>query len=305
MSKKFKLEKRIVVFLDILGFSHTVLNDPQNAKKIMHVLDDSVKSLKAAKKDHDLDSLKITWFSDSIIISDSEVNIGALSDILNAIENIQSFLCLSQITIRGGVSIGDCYHTGNNVFGEAMVRAYELEGKAITPRVILGDEVIEMIEKDKLEQERALEQKYEYDLEIYKNSPKEMEEITKEYSNRITESDMIMSHLIKVDKDGRYYIDYIRELLSRAVAFEKYDEKFCSDRYKDTILPIRECIENGLRHKNESVRNKYAWIAEKYNNEIKFIIKTVNKDFLNDFKNKTLQIIEYETVTLIEYKEVK
>lgn len=304
MSRKFKLEKRIVVFLDILGFSNTVLNDQENAKKIMNVLDEAVESLKSTKKDHDLDTLKITWFSDSIIISDSDVNIASLLSILLAIENIQSFLCLSQVTIRGGVSIGECYHTGTNVFGEAMVRAYELEKKAITPRVILSEEVMEFIEKSHIEESNIIERKFEENLNLY--SSEEMEYISEEYSVTKTNSEYIKMNIIKRDNDGIYYVDYIEELLSRAIATydSKYNKKYYVDRYEDTVCALRECIENGLKNESKSVKEKYAWIVEKYNQSLRILSKTANKDFLNDFKDKTMQIIKYENVTLIEYNDL-
>jgi hypothetical protein len=45
--------------------------------------------------------------------------------------------------IRGGVAKGKLYHANGVVFGEAMVRAYQLESRvAVYPRVVVADELI-------------------------------------------------------------------------------------------------------------------------------------------------------------------
>src|SRR4051794_26916634 len=46
------------------------------------------------------------------------------------------------VLLRGGMDFGELYHQDGVVFGEALVRAYNLEKSARVPRVLVSDSII-------------------------------------------------------------------------------------------------------------------------------------------------------------------
>ncbi len=137
-------EKRIVAFLDILGFS-TAIEDSKTdtalrrrIKKAMEIIRES------AKNEVDYSVRKVSTFSDSAVIS-YELKQSALFYLLMDIIHLQLGLGGLGFMIRGGIAIGDCYHDGNIVFGPAMNEAYRLEHDvAQWPRVIIMAETLKL-----------------------------------------------------------------------------------------------------------------------------------------------------------------
>ena len=147
--------KRIVTFIDVLGFKNHIDKSIGNNNYAQHLLS-VMKRIANIKDENDNGILsqkelgkEVTVFSDCIVISYPLENEGSLFFILLDIIHIQLDLYFAKIVIRGGVTIGDLYHDDNIVFGPAMVEAYRLESKvAKYPRIIIEKDVlIEGIEK--------------------------------------------------------------------------------------------------------------------------------------------------------------
>ena len=232
--EKQTYENRIVVFIDILGFSNivkstttikkaegfiqkanTVLNNLKSALEFIH------KHFDELKLDYANSSIQLSQFSDSIVISVLE-NSKELIIIFKHLKLIQARLLNKyNILIRGGVVKGKLIHTNSLLLGPAMINAYNLESKcALSPRIVVDPKV-----------------KWSYN------------KINKTETGEIIEKEKIL----KKDYDGTFYIDYFN-----------YDLEFYSDdndeEYYRTICNlIKENVENS----DISIRMKYLWMREK------------------------------------------
>jgi hypothetical protein len=165
-------EKRITFFIDILGFRNIVEKTTENKDyciEILNVLNsmnsenigqemfaeingakqsiermDELKKLRAklSKALIEKSSIKITHFSDSIVLS-----IGLENDMyaMSLIEYVGRLIYRLwkdfKVLIRGAVSVDDLVHIENGpLFGPAMVKSYDLETNlANYPRIIFDD----------------------------------------------------------------------------------------------------------------------------------------------------------------------
>lgn len=152
-----KYEEKYVVFLDILGFKQLVqqsesnpevlekLTAALNAMNIFKGLESLLARSNLAIQDGYKETVSISTFSDSVIISTRADIVGLL--LITSIAQILScnLFCLG-ILARGAISKGLLIHTDNMVLGSGLIKAYELESKAaIYPRVIVDECVIKDI----------------------------------------------------------------------------------------------------------------------------------------------------------------
>ncbi len=274
MSNLFNPEERIVAFIDILGFKNMVYKEKDKAKNIMRLLDDTVRDFIKLYKEENIyygvdDGIEITWFSDSIIISDNDITIHGIKFFLSLIQNIQSYFILEEVLIRGGISLGECYHGNSkvsgisNVFGEAMIDAYKLESEsALYPRIILSEELVKIIKDSKEKEDKLIDKNFELDLKAYSYDEDLISSICDEYSAKENTSLTILRENIIKDSDGWYYINYLEEPISRAKSYD--GSKLYNEIYLETAYAIKKFIEDNLEHENKNVRLKYTWLAEKY-----------------------------------------
>ncbi len=97
------------------------------------------------------DAVRTVYFSDNIGAS---IPLAGLDDVgakravcqlLRLLAGIQLYYLRDfGILCRGGVAVGDCFHSQNMIFGPALVEAYLLEGAAVTPRIAVSDEVVRL-----------------------------------------------------------------------------------------------------------------------------------------------------------------
>lgn len=166
-TSKLKYERRIVAFIDILGFKEIVKQSEKYTTKIkllysvLEYLKDWETSDKwdlkfveieedAQKKGVDKFDMRgktnSTSFSDNIVVSvkiGDNVNEMASTLIVN-LAYIGSILMEKGILLRGGITIGNIIHNQNGtVFGQGLIDAYMLEMKsAVYPRIILSDKLL-------------------------------------------------------------------------------------------------------------------------------------------------------------------
>jgi hypothetical protein len=160
-------ERRLVAFIDILGFKDIVRQSERDSKKVQ-VLYSALTYLKdwEASKKWDLKYVEIeedaqkkgvenfdirgktnsTSFSDSIVVSvrvDNNVNEMASTLIVN-LAYIGAILMEEGILFRGALTIGNIVHRDNGmVFGQGLIDAYLLESKSAKyPRVILSKKLL-------------------------------------------------------------------------------------------------------------------------------------------------------------------
>jgi hypothetical protein len=295
-------QKRIVVFLDILGFKNIVENTDY-AFSLIELLSNIKDSKKKLLKDISEDEIEITWFSDCIVIS-APLNIYYLHFTLEIVQQMQSELIQNQVLIRGGISIGDCYHKDDKLFGPAMNNAYRIESEiSNVPRVLLGEEVIKYIELSHTAEEKMLESQYTEELDLY--SDLDLTEISDRFIDQKTTAQLIFEVLILRDRDGFYFVNYLDDLITMCIHTGSYEEEeilnldgsrhdtsyenykeFIRSGYEYTIEPLKDFITKNLNGKNMNVLLKYTWLKEYYNNRIENYSKDLSEAFLNDLYYK-------------------
>jgi hypothetical protein len=161
-------EKRFVAFIDILGFKKLIDSveaateesaDFQRAKDILDFLHrESVESnghhdllvykqTKDGLLETELGDPRLSYISDCVIIS-TEGSFDGFKAICNKITKLSVQGASIGIYIRGAVTYGNVYHHGPMLFGTAYQRAYELEPKALYPRVIMDEVVFDFLKGD-------------------------------------------------------------------------------------------------------------------------------------------------------------
>uniref|UniRef100_UPI0025EA6EDA hypothetical protein n=1 Tax=uncultured Thiodictyon sp. TaxID=1846217 RepID=UPI0025EA6EDA len=141
-------EQSAIAFIDILGFKNALKNESK-ARGIFDALSNIRNRVGKYYSDPDrvlfrgILDIELTAFSDSIVISGSETQ--AIIVLFAALEFSQilvekGFLC------RGAIACGDLHHKNSILFGNSLVRAYELErSQAVYPRIILDDRTQELL----------------------------------------------------------------------------------------------------------------------------------------------------------------
>lgn len=241
MKTIYDYEKRIVAFVDILGFQSMVdtsVVDHYTFLKIRDALE-RFRELKREKEDDLYDKdIKVTTFSDSLVISYPANYVGGLFHILLDLTILQFDLLQNGVFVRGGIALGDLRHIQKEIFGPAMNAAYHLENeKAIYPRIIIEESTLNTgIDStyDKQNDEPLIDQN---------NHDVETKEVTE---------------LLKKDPDGYYSLDYLR------IAAGELDT---IDEYYLALNRARNYIQTALsiNHDNDTVRQKYEWLANYYN----------------------------------------
>jgi len=144
-------EQRAVAFLDVLGFKEIV-----SAAEKTQAGFDRLASLDAVINGHvrwDNQRLKAEvpkeahpkyiFISDSIVISTPLVvsieRVDGLDILVIKCTQIAQKLLEMGLLVRGGISIGNVWHSGSNIFGSAYIEAYQIEQQTKRPRIMLSE----------------------------------------------------------------------------------------------------------------------------------------------------------------------
>jgi len=147
-------KKSFVVFLDVLGFKNMVKGKRYaDIENYLNIVKREILSLKEIDLKKNIKSIVI---SDSIILSidtvdDNSEDLIILQNLCLFVAKIQEKLALENIWMRGAISHGETHfdEDNNQVVGEAYIDAYLLEeSKAIYPRVILDNRIINFLKCD-------------------------------------------------------------------------------------------------------------------------------------------------------------
>lgn len=141
-------ENHIVAFIDILGFKSHVesyLNgDKEILDKINHAFEDALNS--PYMPIFEKLGLKIHYkqFSDCISLAFLDISSGNLKvdtillcGFIHFLRSINVNMLLIDLYLRGGLSVGFHHENENMIFSEGLIKAYELELKAVYPRIII------------------------------------------------------------------------------------------------------------------------------------------------------------------------
>jgi hypothetical protein len=257
MNENLKYEKRIIAFIDILGFRELIKDSEKNPgtlEKIHEIINYfknwekpeswNLKTIEieedAQKKglaNFDLSNKSTcTCFSDSIIvsikISDGDIN-AILSTLIANISYIGSYIIQKGILFRGAITIGNIIHQDNGIIlGQGFIDAYNLESKlAIFPRIVVADRLISELN---------------YPLEAIRNRYPYHQYLTR-------------------DKDGCIGFNQLKyfEVVQTWTEMKE-------DILKDALDKTRKVIIEGLDYSFElpSVHSKYQWLKNEYNSLI-------------------------------------
>ena len=139
--KNLVYEKRIVAFLDILGFS-AMIEDSRTDTLLRKKIKQATEIIREVA-DSEEGEQAVSTFSDSAVISYPLNKYSSLFFLLIDIIHLQLRLGALGIMVRGGIAIGDCFHNGSIIFGPAMNEAYRLESEmARWPRVVISEETL-------------------------------------------------------------------------------------------------------------------------------------------------------------------
>jgi len=277
---EIKYEKRLIAFIDILGFKEIVKqseNDISKVELIYSVLD-YLKNWEVSEKwdlklvEIEEDAQKrgidkfdirsktnVTVFSDSIVVSVRvEDNTNEMtSTLITILAYIGAVLLEKGILFRGGLTVGNLIHYENGtVFGQGLIDAYKLEsGNAKFPRIILSDNLLNELNYP-IESKRK---RYPYH----------------QYLDRFNDGCVGFHQMI-------YY-----------QVVQKWTE-MTTDLLIDSLGKVRKVIVNGLDSSFEKpdVFEKFKWLKEQYNKLI------VLDDF--DFGTKTNENIKLKIWELNE-----
>lgn len=263
-------EKRVVAFVDILGFKNMVVasqTDIIQQQRILQAMD-IIHSHKKMNDEFLGGGLKefgvqVTTFSDSAIISYPITYDGGLFFVLLDLIHLQLDLLKVGMFIRGGVCIGDAHHDAFNAFGPAIIEAYYLESqKAIYPRIILT--------QDTINQGIAYSPSHqnEYDINLL-------------YS------------LVQMDSDGWVYLDYLKQY--QELNNPGYDYYILMKKSRENLINNLNFYFNQAR-----IYQKYVWLLNYWNktlNPKNLIIpsmddldEAMNQSLFNEYVNMKITI---------------
>ncbi len=145
-----ELKERMIAYFDILGYRNAFMKKGFDSHKYLTVIQNAMRTT----SEHLCDifapiNLYVKVFSDNVVIvSDSAREVSALPLKLLLSELQQTLMCEYGILIRGGVTYGEIYMDDTLVFGQGLIDAVELEGKANYPRIIVDETLTELFSED-------------------------------------------------------------------------------------------------------------------------------------------------------------
>lgn len=277
---EIKYEKRLVAFIDILGFKEIVKQSENDISKIklinsvlnylknwesqekwdLRLVEIEEDAQKRGIENFDIrEKTNITAFSDSIVVSvklDDEINEMA-STLITNLAYIGAILLEQGILFRGAITVGNLIHIENGtVFGQGLIDSYKLESNSAKyPRIILSDKLLKELN---------------YPIETKRNRYPYHQYIDRFDDGCVGFHQMIYCQVIES------WIGITKEELI------------------ESLKKVRKVIVHGLdtTFENPFIFEKYKWLKEQYNKLI------VLEDF--DFETKTHENIKLKIRELNE-----
>jgi hypothetical protein len=141
--------ERFCAFIDILGFRDLVARLEKDAGAV-EALRDSLKEVHNPKiagfADPKLVDYRTQSISDAVAISTTSTPEGLLM-IFGSLTVLTESLLAEGYFLRGAIVRGRLYHDDSTIFGEALIRAYDLETRVVRfPRIMVSSEVIRLLD---------------------------------------------------------------------------------------------------------------------------------------------------------------
>lgn len=230
-------EERIILFLDFLGFKELVDRTTRESEFLKYLVKamDIIGEIGADDAEL-LKSQQITQFSDSIVVSYLVTEQSAVFWLMSDIAIHVIRLAERGFLVRGGMTVGQVYHSKKHVVGPAMNEAYRIESQvAKYPRVVIDPKVLEVARRSR-----------------------------HEYHSAYEEEGYVRAFMTK-DVDGNFFFDYVSWESVVAVTGGS------NDLYGDYLGKLCTVIRDGLRHDDPRVQEKYLWLRKKFAKEVRQI----------------------------------
>ena len=233
-----KLDKRIVVFLDVMGFrsmikqfeSEALANEGNlelehlespSLNKYLNILDNAISLISNSNCNYYL-------FSDNICITLSYTeNEDSFLDTIKLVCTLMHDFSQEGYFLRGGIDVGWMFDSDDIAVGIPLTKAYLLESeKAIYPRVLISDSFIKIITDD-------------------------------DFAKKMSDSNQFIRDKYFL-KDNTYsFINFFYYISS----FEEKESKF------EFLEHYNQIISNRLTEfsQEEKIYKKYEWLAKEYN----------------------------------------
>ena len=232
-------EERVVAYIDILGFKSAIEKSNDDEKEFNRILG-TLNEIKRFFIDSHLKSKEINEFlnadtqivqvSDSLIISRLAHESGGIYSLIRDCSFAVHLLISNGFLCRGAIKVGNMYHNGNTLFGDAFVKAYQAESQEHLPIIKFDSNL----------------------LEIAKDYP-----LPANIGYRDWEVNEIKPY-IKELMTGIHYLDYFTD-------YDYWvggDEGSASKHYYE----LRKILVNGLKNSNNpNIYEKYRWAADQFN----------------------------------------
>ncbi len=129
-------QRRVVAFLDILGFSRLVENadDPKWRTAIEGVL----KTMRGTLAPNQAFDLRLSQFSDCIVIS-APIEPYSVNLVMTGSLILADNLLQRAVLLRGGIAVGNLIHTDDVMFGPGMLTAYRGDTAGGPPRISIDE----------------------------------------------------------------------------------------------------------------------------------------------------------------------
>jgi len=262
-----RYDKRLIAFLDILGFGKIIKKSANNAKnvaKIHDLLHDAAKHA-SLPRDYSFKHLKIDInkyvtrnFSDTVTISCPFESFDYLNFMVGWVEIFQHLMWERHSAfLRGAIVYGKLYDSKDMIFGPALIRAYALEKKkAVWPRVIIHKSVTTQLSPERIK--KSLCENFRQDdnglfyvdylrdlFHIYHvRKSKLLLKKKNENTPMTTESpdpiEFLRSHKTKVEMELNNYDNFKpknRRILAKYKSLAKY-HNLIIEQFSDTLLNL-------------------------------------------------------------------
>ncbi len=233
-----KYERRLVAFIDILGWKEAVKNSitqPEKTQRLGLALNHMRNNRRLAQWKQDNGGPdgwpgdeQVTFFSDCIAIS-TTADLPGKSQLITSLGFLSACFLSHGFLLRGGVTVGDLYHRDSILFGPGFLKAYELESlRAIYPRIILDPELANIWGQG----------------DLYKDG-----------------REIGYAKTWRLSNDGFRFFDFLQPLGGVP------DVVNSPSLMENSLLLLRPLVmENlGIHKSNARVRSKYVWLANYFN----------------------------------------
>jgi hypothetical protein len=162
MNMEIQFSDRAIAYLDILGFKD-FLYDAEKIPDELNNLNSLVQNLSNSKlptvqdptQQFSTPIIDYLFIFDTIIISSpisqviDDVNVDGLYVVSMVAIQIAQDLLEQGFLIRGGIAVGNVFHSTSNVYGSAYIEAYETEQKVQFPIIVLAESARKHISQKK------------------------------------------------------------------------------------------------------------------------------------------------------------